>query len=169
MIIDGAVGLLLTDTLYGLVAVSNNRDAVERVYRIKQRTPTKSPIILIGDISQLYDSLPGVDSTLGGKWPGKNSVIIPSPSAPEWIRRDNAGVAYRMPDDAGLRKLLQQTGPLIAPSANPEGDPPAMTIAKAREYFGDTVDFYVDGGIVADDQPSQLYRYIDDTHYERLR
>ncbi|RYF29297.1 MAG: hypothetical protein EOO17_02065 [Chloroflexi bacterium] len=137
MIIDGAVGLLLTDTLYGLVAVSNNRDAVERVYRIKQRTPTKSPIILIGDISQLYDSLPGVDSTL--------------------------------PDDAGLRKLLQQTGPLIAPSANPEGDPPAMTIAKAREYFGDTVDFYVDGGIVADDQPSRLYRYIDDTHYERLR
>ena len=42
--------------------------------------------------------------------------------------------------------LLKQTGPLVAPSVNPEGQSPAKNIAEARKYFGDKVDFYQDGG-----------------------
>jgi len=39
-----------------------------------------------------------------------------------------------------------RTGPLIAPSANPEGLPPARNLEEAKGYFGDSVDMYMDGG-----------------------
>ena len=43
-----------------------------------------------------------------------------------------------------------------------------MSIHEAVAYFGEKVDFYVDGGVVEDDTPSQLYRLLDDG-MERLR
>lgn len=102
-------------------------------------------------------------------WPGKVSVIMPSVNAPIWIRRDNNSVAYRLPANAELRDLIAKTGPLIAPSANPEGYKPAMNIDEAYDYFGDGVDAYVDGGYVLDDTPSQLLLVRDDGTVERLR
>lgn len=170
MISGGAVGVLLTDTLYGLVARADNEQAVERVYQIKQRDPSKPPIVLISDIAQLYDPLPeGIDPTIGDLWPGKNSVILPAPSAPSWLVRGSQGVSYRLPDDKRLQQLLGQTGPLIAPSANPEGQTPARSIGEAQGYFGDQVDFYVDGGVAMNDRPSNLYSLTGPGDIEQLR
>jgi L-threonylcarbamoyladenylate synthase len=166
----GQIGVLRTDTLYGVVGQASNERAVERIYGVKGRTPTKSPILLIASIDQLIDQYePGVLAHVRGLWPGKNSIILPSPHGPVWLTRGNASIAYRVPADDGLRKLLEQTGPLIAPSANPEGEPPAMTIKQARAYFGDAVDFYVDGGEVASDAPSKLWRLQPNGELERLR
>lgn len=161
MIAGGAIGVLLTDTLYGVVAQADNESAVARVYEIKNRTYSKPPIVLIGDISQLYDPLDDeIASIVNGLWPGKNSIVLPAPSAPEWLVRGSDGVAYRLPDHAGLRDLLRQTGPLIAPSANPENRPPAKTIGEAQGYFGDSVDFYVDSGVAFNEVPSNVYNLV---------
>ena len=62
------------------------------------------------------------------------------------MTRGTGTIAFRMPDIPELRDLLVQTGPLIAPSANTEGEPPALTVGDAKKYFGDEVDFYVDAG-----------------------
>jgi L-threonylcarbamoyladenylate synthase len=165
----GAIGVLRTDTLYGIVARAGDERAVEHVYAVKQRTPSKSPIVLVASLDQLFDSYDeAVLSRLSELWPGKNSVILPSNGAPTWIVRDNASVAYRIPDDEVLRALLQETGPLIAPSANPEGEPPALSVEEAKRYFGNKIDFYVDGGVVSDDTPSKLYR-LRERDLERLR
>jgi len=167
---QGKIGVVRTDTLYGVVAQALNEQAVERVYRAKGRTPSKSPILLIASIGQLIDQYePELLAHIDELWPGKNSVILPSSDGPAWLTRGNASIAYRIPADERLRKLLEQTGPLIAPSANPEGDPPAMATAKAQEYFGDTVDFYVDGGEVTDEAPSKLWRLQPNGELERLR
>jgi L-threonylcarbamoyladenylate synthase len=56
------------------------------------------------------------------------------------------GLALRIPDNELLQEVLSKTGPIVAPSANREGEEPAATVEVAKEYFGDTVDFYVDGG-----------------------
>jgi len=165
----GGIAVIRTDTLYGVVARADIEPAVERVYTVKGRTPTKSPIVLIGQTEDMFDTYGQAElDRLSEVWPGKNSIIFPSDKAPSWVTRGNASVAYRLPGDDALRQLLVKTGPLIAPSANPEGLPPAMDIAEAEHYFGDTVDIYVDGGRVTDDTPSRLYRLNDDG-MERLR
>ncbi|MDX2776476.1 L-threonylcarbamoyladenylate synthase [Streptomyces caniscabiei] len=166
---QGGIGILRTDTLYGIVASARNEAAVERVYAVKGRTPTKPPIILIASTDQLLNAYDNATlARLKTLWPGRVSVILPAPGAPTWLVRLGDSLAYRMPDSAELRDLLEHTGPLIAPSANPEGLPPAMSLHEAVAYFGEKVDFYVDGGVVEDDTPSRLYRLLDDG-MERLR
>lgn len=167
---DGLIGIIRTDTLYGVLARAADAKAVARVYDLKSRDETKSPIVLIGDVNDLFDETgASVRDLLDSVWPGPVSVIVPSVHAPIWIRRDNDSVAYRMPADENLRELLKQTGPLIAPSANPEGESPAMDIQEAQAYFGDAADFYVDGGQVTDPTPSQLLLVKPDGEVSRLR
>ena len=170
LILSGnGIAVMKTDTIYGIVGKADSREAVERVYQAKGRTPSKSPIVLISSVTQLFDSYePNVLNRLKEYWPGPNSIILPSQKAPEWIRRENHSVAYRLPDSPGLQALIEKAGPLIAPSANPEGLPPALTIAEARSYFGNSVDWYEDGGLVVNPNPSSLYLYRDG-ELEQLR
>jgi len=51
-------------------------------------------------------------------------------------------LAFRLPKDRTLVRILKETGPLIAPSANLEGMVPAESIGQAKKYFGNKVDFY---------------------------
>lgn len=165
----GDVAVMRTDTIYGIVGKASSEQTVAKIYRAKGRTPSKSPIVLISSVAQLFDSYdPHVLALLEEYWPGPHSIILPSSAAPTWIRRDNHSVAYRLPAHPELQSLIAQTGPLIAPSANPEGMPPASTIDEARLYFGDAVDWYEDGGIVTGGSPSSLHRYHDGV-FEQLR
>lgn len=167
---SGGIGVVRTDTLYGIVARADDEQAVERVYALKHRNPQKSPIVLISDASQMYDGFPtDYQAIIGERWPAKTTMIFPSTQAPLWLRRDNGSVAYRLPHHEELKALIEKTGPLIAPSANPEGLTPAMTIAEAKAYFGDAVDFYVDGGTVTDDSPSRIIRFAENGDVEELR
>ena len=98
------------------------------------------------------------------------SVIVHSPHAPKWLRHHDGTVAYRVPKSDQLRLLLSQTGPLVAPSANPQGMPPARTVIAARAYFGDAIEYYSDGGTVPEDVPaSRIVRVLDDGSAEVLR
>lgn len=167
---SGGVGVLRTDTLYGIVARADDETSVRRVYELKGRDDDKSPIVLIDSLDQLFDQLDDAHASyVADVWPGPVSVIVPSRMAPSWIRRGNDSVAYRMPDDAELRALLKQTGPLIAPSANPQGMQPAMNVREAKYYFADKVDFYVDQSTVERREPSQLLRLEADGKVTRLR
>lgn len=162
--------MLRTDTLYGVVAKADDEAAVRRVYALKGRDDDKSPIVLIATVDQVFDELsPGHQEYVGKVWPGPVSVIVPSRQAPTWIRRGNDSVAYRMPANDELRDLLAATGPLIAPSANPQGMQPAMNIREAKYYFGENVDFYVDQGTVESREPSRLMRLEPNGEVTRLR
>lgn len=168
----GGIGVIRTDTLYGIIAAADNEAAVNRVFKTKQRTPTKSPIVLISSADQLFDTYPeSVHNFLSTHWPGPVSIILPSVGALDWLTRGNGSIAYRLPADDDLRHFIDLTGPLIAPSANPEGVTPAATIRQAIDYFGDEIDFYIDGGEVDSTRPpSQLLRYTISTNSsERLR
>lgn len=167
---SGGIAVLRTDTLYGIVARADDEAAVERVYGTKGRTSRKSCIILLSDVEECYgdaDELRDEIEKLGHE---PTSFLIDSPRAPEWLLRQNNELAYRVPHSAPLRSLLSQTGPLIAPSANPEGEPPARTVDEAKAYFGENVDAYVEGGeVLADTPPSRLVRVHKDGVIERLR
>ena len=166
----GGVCVIRTDTLYGLVCRADNEEAVKKVYDLKQRDTSKSPIVLISSKDQLFDKPDEASNYVLDKvWPGAVSVILNSQQAPDWISRSNGSVAYRLPDDEELIKLIAKTGPLIAPSANPEGLAPAKNIQQAIEYFGENVDVYTDSGEVINDTPSKLIRITEKGKLEQLR
>ena len=166
VLMNGGIAVIRTDTLYGIVARANDEEAVQRVYDAKSRNEKKSCIVLIADAQQAYGPVT-VDLT---SFDVPTSVLIESPDAPKWLMRANGELAHRLPDVPWLQQVIREVGPLIAPSANPEGLAPALTIDQAKAYFGDAVDLYVDGGEVsADMPPSQLIRLHLDGSSERLR
>src|SRR3989338_7413332 len=120
---EGCVGILPTDTLYGIVGSALLPETVERIYTLKERDPQKPLIVLVADFDDLHRGL--------------------------------GTIAFRLPDKEELRKLLREAGPIVAPSANIEGQPPAQTIEQAQKYFGTAVDFYIDGGEI-DGKPSTI-------------
>ncbi|MEO5950579.1 MAG: L-threonylcarbamoyladenylate synthase [Candidatus Saccharimonadales bacterium] len=161
---SGGIAVIRTDTIYGVVAVASSEESVELIYTVKSRQPHKQLIVLINSVDDVSDdSSQEVLDILAPLWPGRNSVILPSTQAAAWLLRGGDSLAYRVPDDDTLRALLRKTGPLVAPSANPESLPPAITIDEAIAYFGDDVDVYVDGGTVTDTNPSRLYQLEGDT------
>ncbi len=148
---EGCIGVLPTDTIYGLVGSALSREAVARIYRVRRRNPKKPFIILIASFGDLVRFGVAVSTKtrkmLHKLWPGKVSVILPCASKRfSYLHRGTKTVAFRLPAKAGLRALLRKTGPLVAPSANLEGWPPSRTVAEARKYFGRKVDFYLDSG-----------------------
>jgi L-threonylcarbamoyladenylate synthase len=139
-----------TDTLYGIVGSALKPSAVERVYELRNRERDKPMIVLIGgwgDFDRLKVQIPERTRELLNKvWPGPVSVVLSAPSpALAYLHRGTGSIAFRMPAKPALRELLMIAGPLVAPSANLAGEPPALNVAQARAYFGDEV-FYVDEG-----------------------
>lgn len=147
----GGIGIIPTDTIYGIVGSALNKKTVERIYRLRKRNLKKPMIILIGDIKDLkkFDiSLNASGNLLMAKpWPPKTSIIFSCPSPKyKYLHRGARSLAFRLPKPKKLRDFLKKTGPLVAPSANLEGEPPSKTIKDAQKYFGNKVDFYVDVG-----------------------
>ena len=147
---ENGVAVMPTDTLYGIVGKALDVSVVDRIYELRKRKPSKPCIIIMGDISELEKF--GIGLTLEQKKTIKEfteptSFILDCPEEKfSYLHRGMKTLAFRLPMARGLQDLLKQTGPLIAPSANLEGLPPAKNIAEAKKYFGDGVDLYIDGG-----------------------
>jgi L-threonylcarbamoyladenylate synthase len=161
---EGAVGVIPTDTVYGLVCRAADQASVARLYGLKNRIK-KLGTLIAADIPQLVELgmkqryLKAIEQI----WPGAVSVVIPfSDPAGSYLRQGKMDIAVRLPADKAVVQLLSKTGPLLTTSANLPDQPPAATIQSAREYFKDTVDFYVDGGDLSNRQPSTIIRVVDD-------
>lgn len=159
---DGGVAVMPTDTIYGIVGKAQNLATVEHIYVLRKRSPNKPCIILIGNInelekfsislspqqqSKLKESLFALSGVEGSE---PLSIILDCPDDSfSFLHRGTNTLAFRIPINEDLRKLLLETGPLIAPSANIEGMPPAQNIDEAKKYFGNGIGLYADGGDIA--------------------
>lgn len=165
LLTKGAVGVLPTDTVYGIVAVAANKEAVIRLYATKNREQ-KPGTVIAANLDQLVQ--------LGIKrryllaveqfWPGPVTVVLPT-GDPElnYLDQGVVSLAVRVVDHPELVELLEKVGPLLTSSANQPGEPPANTIEDAKAYFGSSIDFYVDGGDLGGRQPSTIIKILDDT------
>lgn len=164
LIKQGVVGVIPTDTLYGLVGIASNASTAEKLMATKGRDK-KPGTIIAANIDQLIELgfkaryLKAVEDF----WPGPISIVIPSSDqSTNHLRHGQTAVPVRIPEDPKLIKLLNKTGALLTTSANMPDQPPATNIEEAEVIFGDNIGFYVDGGVLKDRQPSTIIRVIDD-------
>ena len=179
VLVRGGIVVMPTDTTYGIVGSALSATVVNEIYRLRKRDLDKPFIILIADrkdlkqfgvrptavqekiLDKVWFTRPERAGEAGG--PGPTSVILPCLSEKfAYLHRGGNSLAFRLPAKRELRSILRYVGPLVAPSANPQGHPVAKTIAEARAYFGNHVDFYQDGGTVAA-SPSRLIDITDGT------
>ncbi len=147
LIKNGGVGVLPTDTVYGIVTQIKNKNSVGRLYSLKSRE-NKPGTIIASNVQQIIDL--GINPVYLKKankfWPNPISIIIPVDESLTYVHLGMKGLAFRVVSNPEIVKLLDITGPLLTSSANEPGKPVANTIKEAVAYFKNKVDFYIDGG-----------------------
>ena len=141
-----------TDTVYGLGAGVNIPQAVERVYRVKERPLDMALPLLLADIlqiSEVAEPVPPIAWILASKFlPGALTMVLPkSKSIPDNITAGGNTVAIRIPAHPVPVALVRGLGmPIVGTSANLSGKPSALTADEVYSQFGDKVDLVIDGG-----------------------
>ena len=152
--------VLPTDTLYGICADALNPKAVEKVYNLKWRNPKKPLIVLIAKIEWLEEFFKVKPSTCEErllKFEKPVSVLIEVKNF-DWVSRGRKEIAFRLVKKGFIKDFLLEFGkPIVAPSANWEGFPPAKSVFQAFLYFGSGVPIYYNGGVL-EGKPSSLVR-----------
>jgi L-threonylcarbamoyladenylate synthase len=159
ILLKGGVGIIPTDTVYGLVARVQDKKAFSKFYQTKKRD--KLGITIAANVRQLLDL--GVDPkyiTRAEKWwPAPLTLIMPTKPV---LRYFHGPQSFRVVDDVKIGDMLKKTGPLITTSANQPDRPVSENIEQAWNYFGESVDFYVDGGNFGNREPSTVVRMLPD-------
>ena len=154
---NSSVGVMPTDTVYGLVARAHDQAAVTRMYALKRREQKPGTLIAANIEQLIHLGVPESElQKVAQYWPNPLSAVL-SVHSYDYLHQGVASLAMRVVADDKIRELLEQTGPLITSSANQPGQPPATTVDEAIAYFGDSVDFYVDGGHITG-EPSTIVR-----------
>ena len=110
---NGGVGVIPTDTVYGLVGSAFDPEVVDRIYKLRKRSPTKPYIILISKMDDL--GLFGIKldkftkDFLEKNWPNPLSVVQ-SVTHPKWdyLHRGTKTLAFRVPKNTKLIELLKK-------------------------------------------------------------
>ncbi|KAL4917153.1 telomere recombination-domain-containing protein [Aspergillus aurantiobrunneus] len=157
-----------TETVYGLGADATRSDAVQGIYKAKQR-PSDNPLIVHIDSLDMLDRLlnPSSSSPCPTKtaqhtipaiykplielfWPGPLTIILPNPSgshlAPE-VTSNLTTFGARMPSSPLARLLIHVADrPLAAPSANASTKPSPTAAEHVFHDLNGRIELILDGG-----------------------
>ncbi len=151
-LLAGRPTALPTETVYGLAARVGDVGALEAVFRIKGR-PLFDPLIVhVGSVEQargLAAEWPEEAEALARRyWPGPVTVVVRKVAGvPDLVTAGMGTVALRSPDHALTLRVIEEVGPVAAPSANRFGRTSPTTAGHVLDEFPDVADLLVlDGG-----------------------
>jgi L-threonylcarbamoyladenylate synthase len=137
-----------TDTVWGIGCDATSEEAVAKVFKIKQRTESKSLIILVDSIEMLKMHIPIIPNAvtlLLAKTTNPTTIIYSNPVglAKNVVSTVNT-VAIRIVQSDFCKELIQKFGkPIVSTSANISGRPTPMSFSDISRPILDCVDYIV--------------------------
>lgn len=156
---QGGIVAHATEGVWGLACDPNNDRSVKRLCQLKGRNQTKGLILIAANkemfapwLSQLP---PETRTKIESCWPGPVTWVVPNVgTAPDWIKGEPNTLAIRVPDHDQAQKLSSGLGgPIVSTSANPAGQPPALSKREVEHYFAGQLDYILHE---APNQPAPL-------------
>lgn len=165
----GGLVLYPTDTIWGIGCDATNPEAVEKIYRLKQRSDTKSMLALTHDVDSLYRLLRNVPETalqLLDVAVQPLTIIYDSPVgiASNLLAADGS-VGIRVTTERFSRTLCRRAGvPIVSTSANVSGLPAPGIFNEISSEIIDGVDYVVEHGRESTQRhkPSAIIKVRDD-------
>jgi L-threonylcarbamoyladenylate synthase len=144
-----------TETVYGLGARADCERAVLALRKVKRRPAEKHFTILLarpGDWQGYAPELsPAACTLVEAFWPGPLTLVVPGGGGKE--------VGLRCPDCEATRRMLELAQvPVVAPSANVSGEPPALSAVEVLRTLGGLIAAVLDGGAAPLGVPSTVVR-----------
>ena len=149
---SGGVISFPTRYLYGLGADAFNADAVDRVFKIKQRPYNKPLLVLVDklkDLTRLVRNVPSVATHIMERfWPGEVTIVFEAKdSLPENLTAGTDRIGVRMPEHPVALALTNSVkGPITATSANITGHGGCSRVKDLDPLIADKLDLILDAG-----------------------
>jgi L-threonylcarbamoyladenylate synthase len=152
----GGVGLIPTDTVYGLCCPPEDEAAIRRLYELKGRPPSRPAAVMFFSLGAALAELSELDPAERGAMeallPGALTLLLPNRSgrypracSPPGAESDALGL--RVPAlPAAMAALGALGSPVMQTSANRSGGPEARTLAEVPEELRAGADVVLDGG-----------------------
>ncbi len=144
---NGAVIAFVTDTVWGLGCLPDNKQAVDKIYEIKDRDRSKPLILMSNSINSLLPyvkPLPPLGIRLAEKYfPGALTIVSEkSNKTPDFITSNKNTVGIRVPNNEFFSKLCSiiDGGVLATTSANLSNHPSSKTYEQAVNSIGALTD-----------------------------
>ncbi len=146
----GGVVVAPTETRYGILASTDQLEAVKSISEVKGRDVAKPMAVFVNSIMQMQslgDVTRQARALASSFLPGPLTIVLDTIVAwPEPLVCDGR-IGLRFSSSPVVEALLQATGvPLTATSANLAGEPEAEDVSEIMAMFGDQVQLYLDGG-----------------------
>lgn len=145
---EGGVILYPTDTIWGIGCDATNTDAVSRIYKIKQRTDTKSLLILLDNQNRLtsyinevpevaWELIDVADKPLTIIYPGAKNL------AGNLVAEDGS-IGIRICSDRFCSELIGRfKKPIVSTSANISGISSPSNFSEISDEIKNSVDYIV--------------------------
>lgn len=164
-LLDGALVVLPTETVYGLAARADDPVAVQRIYEVKGRPPGHPLIVHVADGLAALSGTWGAQETPLARtlatefWPGPLTLVVArGPRTPDIVTGGQSTVAIRVPSHpvaAAVLRRMDECDPagaphgVAAPSANRFGRVSPTTYRDAHSELAHRLasgDVILDGG-----------------------
>ncbi|MBR3990337.1 MAG: Sua5/YciO/YrdC/YwlC family protein [Bacteroidales bacterium] len=163
---SGGTILYPTDTVWGLGCDATCPEAVARIFEIKQRSDSKSLVLLASDldmVAKYVKEIPSIAVDLVEVNDAPMTIIYPGAIAGEegapgdrWHLARNTvaadgSVGIRIPLMEWCRQLVFKLGrPIVSTSANISGEPTPQRFSEIPQEIKDAVDFVVPPSVDTD-------------------
>ncbi|GGG57409.1 L-threonylcarbamoyladenylate synthase [Bizionia arctica] len=172
---NGGLILYPTDTVWGIGCDATNPEAVEKIFKLKQRKDSKALICLVADermLKKYVKQIPEAAIDLMDIEDNPITIIYDEPQnlAENLIAKDNT-IAIRIPDNDFCFQLLRKfNGAIVSTSANVSGKPTPKSFKEIHEDILKGVDYVVnlpDEKIGA--KPSSIIKLSNDGKVQVIR
>lgn len=146
---NGGVILYPTDTVWGLGCDATNDEAVDRIYKIKQREDNKSMLVLVDSdakIDRYVNEVPEIAYDLIEMSDKPLTIIYESSkNLSQNVSKNNSTVGIRVTNEDFSKRLIQQfKRPIISTSANISGQPSPASFVEISDEIKEAVDYVVE-------------------------
>jgi len=165
---QGGVAIFPTRCLYGIGVDAFDAEAVDRVFKIKQRSVQKPILILIDRRRRLKRLVSHVSQAayriMDHFWPGRVTLVFEAIDAvPHYLTAGTGKIGIRLPGHpvaAALVKALQ--GPLTGTSANISGRPGCHRIGDLESRIAQQLDLILNAGALKGGSGSTVVDVTED-------
>lgn len=159
-----------TDTVYALCCNALDKDAVSKIYSLKNRDKDKPISLFIKSVEELnkyieQDISDRTKELLDKHWPGALTVIFKKKNnAFDYLTSNKDSIGIRIPDDRLLNEILDKIDfPLAQTSCNMSNEKELKNADEIYEQFGDKIDLIIATEKDLDNKPSTIVSIVDDS------
>lgn len=144
----GGIILYPTDTIWGIGCDATNEEAIDKVYKLKNRDDKKSMIILVSEQNDIYNYAINPDKKilhyLSSTEKPTTAIYNKAKNIAKNLISNDGTIAIRIVKDEFCKKLITEfKKPIVSTSANISGEPFAGNFNNISPIIKNGVDYIV--------------------------